>query len=146
MNINLLERRQVTDITDKNILHIGSGRNGDFIIYKNSQPGKEFITILKKKSLNKIFLQAEFDNEPAQFTSQFKVFIIDKKTQELNQENRILRFWFYNQTQNQSLNDAHELIRTLFKSDEFPRGKFNQINSTKSLFFSSSSSRLFFFY
>jgi hypothetical protein len=40
LNIVLLERRKVADITDKNILHIGSGRNGDFIIYKNSQPGK----------------------------------------------------------------------------------------------------------
>jgi hypothetical protein len=40
VNIVLLERQQVADITDKNILHIGSGRNVDFIIYKNSQPGK----------------------------------------------------------------------------------------------------------
>jgi hypothetical protein len=43
LNIVLFERRQVDDITDKNILHIGSGRNGDFIIYKNSQPGKYLV-------------------------------------------------------------------------------------------------------
>ncbi len=46
----------------------------------------------------------------------------DKKTQELHQENRTLRLWFYNFTQTQCLYDAHELIRSLFKSDEFPRG------------------------
>jgi hypothetical protein len=48
--------------------------------------------------------------------------VTDKKTRELNQENRTLRLWFYNLTQNECLHDAHELIRSLFKSDEFPRG------------------------
>lgn len=43
LNTVLIERRQVSDITDKNILHIGSGRNVDFIIYKNSQPGNRSI-------------------------------------------------------------------------------------------------------
>ncbi len=43
INKVLFERRKVADTTDKNILHIGSGRNGDFIIYKNSQPGKELV-------------------------------------------------------------------------------------------------------
>jgi hypothetical protein len=98
LNIVLLERRKIADITDKNILHIGSGRNGDFIIYKNSLPGKYLI----------------------------KIFMKDKKTQELHQENRILRLWFYNLTQNQCLYDAHELIRSLFNSDEFPRGSLKQ--------------------
>jgi hypothetical protein len=49
LNIVVLERRKVADITDKNILHIGSGRNLDFIIYKNSQPGKYLID--KKNSI-----------------------------------------------------------------------------------------------
>ncbi|CAF1010450.1 unnamed protein product [Rotaria sordida] len=108
INIVSIERRKVNDITDKNILHIGSGRNVDFIIYKNSLP-------------------AQPDNEPVQFSSQFKVFMIDKKTQELHQENRILRLWFYSLTQNQCLYDANELIRLLFKSDEFPRDYFSFI-------------------
>lgn len=68
------------------------------------------------------FLSAERDNEPVQFSSQFKVFMTDKQTQELHQENRTLRLWFYNLTQKQCLTDSHELIRSLFKSDEFPRG------------------------
>lgn len=50
----------------------------------------------------------------------------DKKTKELHQENRILRLWFFNLTANQSLYDAHELIRLLLKSDEFPRGEQNR--------------------
>lgn len=53
--------------------------------------------------------------------------MIDKKTQELHQENRILRFWFFNLTQTQCLHDANELMRSLFKSDEFPRGNFERI-------------------
>jgi len=69
------------------------------------------------------FILAERDNEPVQFSSQFKVFMTDKQTQELHQENRTLRLWFYNLTQKQCLTDSHELIRSLFKSDEFPRGK-----------------------
>ncbi|CAF2675522.1 unnamed protein product [Rotaria sp. Silwood2] len=108
LNIVSIERRKVADITDKNILHIGSGRNVDFIIYKNSQPARS-------------------DNEPVQFSSQFKVFMTDKKTQELHQENRTLRLWFYSLTQNQCLYDANELIRSLFKSDEFPRDYFSFI-------------------
>lgn len=48
LNIVLLERRRVSDITDKNILHVGSGRNVDFIIYKNSLPGKVFDYTRKK--------------------------------------------------------------------------------------------------
>jgi len=123
LNIVVLERRKVADITDKNILHIGSGRNLDFIIYKNSQPGKYLID--KNKTMK--FILAQSDNEPTQFSSQFKVFMIDKKTQELHQENRILRFWFYNLTQNECLYDSHELIRSLFKSDEFPRGNFQKV-------------------
>ncbi len=78
--------------------------------------------MIKKTQLLLKFILAQSDNEPAQFSSQFKVFMIDQKTKELHQENRILRFWFYNLTQNQCLDDAHELIRSLFKSDEFPRG------------------------
>ena len=46
----------------------------------------------------------------------------DKQTEEFHQENRTLRLWFYNLTQNQCLSDANEFIRSLFKSDEFPRG------------------------
>ena len=65
---------------------------------------------------------AQPDNEPVQFSSQFKVFVTDKKTQEVHQENRTLRLWFYNFIQDQCLYDANELIRSLFKSDEFPRG------------------------
>ncbi|CAF0873416.1 unnamed protein product [Adineta steineri] len=108
INTVLIERRKVADITDKNILHIGSGRNVDFIIYKNSEP-------------------AIRDNEPVQFSSQFKVFMTDKQTDEIHQENRTLRLWFYNLTQNQCLSDAHEFIRSLFKSDEFPRDYFSFI-------------------
>lgn len=68
-------------------------------------------------------LAALLDREQSQFSSQFKVFMTDKKTQELHQENRLLRLWFNNLTQNQCLHDAQELMRLLLKSDEFPRGK-----------------------
>lgn len=40
LNIVSIERRLVRDLTDKNILHVGSGRNVDFIIYKNSEIGR----------------------------------------------------------------------------------------------------------
>lgn len=53
LNVVLLERRQVTDITDKNILHIGSGRNVDFIIYKNSQPGNDFLAHARERANGK---------------------------------------------------------------------------------------------
>lgn len=46
----------------------------------------------------------------------------DKKTRELHQENRILRLWFFDHT---ALSEAHELIRLLLKSDEFPRGEMS---------------------
>jgi hypothetical protein len=90
------------------------------------------------------FILAQTDNEPVQFSSQFKVFMTDKKTQELNQENRIFRLWFYNFTENQCLYDAHAMLRSLFKSDEFPRGKrkFELLYFNVFKFFS----RLFFFY
>ena len=48
--------------------------------------------------------------------------MIDKQTKELHQENRTLRFWFYNPEQNQCDDDANEFLRELFRSDEFPRG------------------------
>jgi hypothetical protein len=90
------------------------------------------------------FILAKTDNEPVQFSSQFKVFMTDKKTQELHQENRSLRLWFFNFTENQCLYDAHQLIRSLFKSDEFPRGKKNRLfEIERKNFFSR---RLFFFY
>jgi hypothetical protein len=37
INIVSLERRNHVDTIDQNILHIGGGSNGDFIIYKNAQ-------------------------------------------------------------------------------------------------------------
>jgi hypothetical protein len=37
INIVSIERQNHVDITDQNILHIGGGPNGDFIIYKNAQ-------------------------------------------------------------------------------------------------------------
>ena len=48
--------------------------------------------------------------------------MMDKRTKRLHQENRILRFWFYNPHENEYVNDTHELMRALLKSDEFPRG------------------------
>jgi hypothetical protein len=39
LNIVSIERRNTVNLTDPNILHVGSGRNVDFIIYKNAQPG-----------------------------------------------------------------------------------------------------------
>ena len=47
----------------------------------------------------------------------------DRQTEELHQENRTLRLWFYEQTENECLSDAHKFIRSVFKSDEFPRGR-----------------------
>jgi len=55
------------------------------------------------------------------------VFVKDKKTQNLHQENRILRLWFFKPNQDDSLRDGHEFIRTLFKSDEFPKDYFSFI-------------------
>jgi hypothetical protein len=125
LNIVSIERRKVADITDKNILHIGSGRNVDFIIYKNSQMGKYFIFIFDEKTKLLKFILAQSDNEPVQFSSGFKVFMTDKKSKELHQENRTLRLWFYNFVQDECLHDSHELMRSVLKSDEFPRGNQN---------------------
>ena len=117
-----IERRLVTDITDKNILHIGSGRNVDFIIYKNSQPG-ECTRAPNPADRSLCRRAAQSDSEPVQFSSRFKVFMTDKKTGEVHQENRILRLWFHDFAENQSLYEAQELMRMLLKSDEFPRGE-----------------------
>ena len=40
INVASIERQTNVDPTDKNILHIGSGNNIDFIIYKNADSGK----------------------------------------------------------------------------------------------------------
>ena len=37
INIVSLERQNNVDTTDQNILHMGGGSNGDYIIYKNAQ-------------------------------------------------------------------------------------------------------------
>jgi hypothetical protein len=65
---------------------------------------------------------AQEDNKPVEFSTQFKVFMTDKKTEKVHQENRILHFWFYDLEQNQYVDDTNEFMRSLFKSDEFPRG------------------------
>jgi hypothetical protein len=53
-NIVSIERRNIVDTTDKNILHIGSGPNVDFIIYKNSESGKAYESIFGQKKHNMI--------------------------------------------------------------------------------------------
>jgi hypothetical protein len=63
-----------------------------------------------------------------EFSSQFKVFLTDKKTNKFHQENRILNFWFYNLKQTQYVNDTNEFMREIFKSDQFPRGEKEQNN------------------
>ncbi|CAF3028040.1 unnamed protein product [Rotaria sp. Silwood2] len=104
-----IERRNIDDTTDKNILYIGNGSNVDFIIYKNAQLIQD-------------------DNESNQFSTQFKVFMIDKQTKKLHQENRTINFWFNNHFgQNQYADDTNEFLRILFKSDEFPRDYFSFI-------------------
>jgi len=65
---------------------------------------------------------AQEDNEPVDFSSQFKVFMTDKKTKALHQENRTIHFWFYNLEQNGHVDETNEFMRELFKSKEFPRG------------------------
>lgn len=57
-----------------------------------------------------------------EFTSQFKVFMTDKKTKTLHQENRTLHFWFYDLKQNEYNDEINEFMRELLKSNEFPKG------------------------
>ena len=64
----------------------------------------------------------EENNEPVEFSTEFKVFMTDKQTKQTHQENRVLHFWFYNLQRNEYINDTNEFMRTLFKSDQFPRG------------------------
>lgn len=47
----------------------------------------------------------------------------DKQTKQVHQENRIINFWFYDHQEDQYVDDTNEFLRTLFKPDEFPRGK-----------------------
>ncbi|CAF0984238.1 unnamed protein product [Adineta steineri] len=108
VNIVSIERQNLVDKTDKNILHIGSGLNDDFIIYKNSQSVQE-------------------ENEPVEFSSRFKVFMIDKQTKKIHQENRILHFWFYDLQTDECVNETNEFMRVLLKSNEFPRDYFSFI-------------------
>lgn len=70
---------------------------------------------------------AQTDKEAVQFSSRFKVFMTDKSTREIHQENRTLRLWFHNFVQDQCLFDAQAMMRALFKSDEFPRDYFSFI-------------------
>ncbi|CAF1677367.1 unnamed protein product [Adineta ricciae] len=105
INVASIERQTNVDPTDKNILHIGSGNNIDFIIYKNAD-------------------SAQDENEPVGYTTQFKVFMTDKQTKGVHQENRVLHFWFYDQNDEEYSDDVNEFMRGLFKSSEFPRDYF----------------------
>ncbi len=100
-----MERRNHVDTSDKNILHIGGGSNGDFIIYKNAQSNTN-----------------PMENEPVDFSTEFKVFMTDKQTRKNNQENRVLHFWFHDLQRHEYMNDTNEFMKLLLKSNQFPRG------------------------
>lgn len=82
---------------------------------------------MKKNTSNIVSISAVQENESSQFQSEFKVFVTDRQTNEIQQENRRLKFWFHQFVRN----DTEELIRLLFKSDEFPRGKILFIKSNR---------------
>ena len=81
----------------------------------------------KGRDLMTTCVSAQADKEPVQFSSRFKVFMTDKSTPEIHQENRTLNLWFHNFVQEQCLFDAQAMMRALFKSDEFPRDYFSFI-------------------
>ena len=66
-----------------------------------------------------------------QFSSQLKVFVTDKETREVHQENRTFRFWFYHRDREEYVNSTHEFMRALLKSDEFPRGQSRSSGLTR---------------
>jgi hypothetical protein len=72
--------------------------------------------------INWICQIAQEDNETVGFSTQFKVFMTDKQTNKVQQENRVLHFWFYDPKQSEYSDDTNEFMRVLFKPDEFPRG------------------------
>lgn len=68
------------------------------------------------------FLSALPENSAAEFSSSFKVFIGDKRTREIQQENRILRLWFYQFERERCLVDAQDLMKNILKTNDFPQG------------------------
>ena len=82
---------------------------------------------MKRLTAAEVIDLAQTDKEAVQFSSRFKVFMTDKSTREIHQENRTLRLWFHNFVQDQCLFDAQAMMRALFKSDEFPRDYFSFI-------------------
>ena len=121
-----IERRKTIDTTDENILHIGGGPHADLIIYKNNQAGNAHPLL----GIEAVFsLAAQVEKEPVHFSSQFKVFLTDQKTHQVQQENRTLRFWFFEQEQSTYASETNEFLRALLKAEEFPRGtKINELS------------------
>lgn len=66
---------------------------------------------------------AQENDEPVEYSTKFQVFMNDKQTKKVHQENRILHFWFYNLQEHQYVNEINEFMKLLFRTDQFPRGE-----------------------
>lgn len=101
LNIVSIERRLVRDLTDKNILHVGSGRNVDFIIYKNSEIGrwrKETFSQIEFRST--IFFQLGRKIRPPNSVRRSKFSLVTNELAKFNKKTEFFVFGFINSNAN----------------------------------------------
>ncbi|RXG60451.1 hypothetical protein Avbf_16478, partial [Armadillidium vulgare] len=104
----LVERRQKSSVEKHKNAHVGGGQHSGIIINKDFATGKS------------MYENGDISN--AQLQLEFKVFLLNEKTQLHTQESRQLRFWFkYNIDEEEQARTAQDFFKELVAPLEFPR-------------------------
>jgi hypothetical protein len=68
------------------------------------------------------------DNNPAQLSLEFRVFLVSAQTGKHTQESRTLHFWFASSTSDaENATVAQEFFRELVNPQDFPRGNCSDL-------------------
>lgn len=100
----MIERRVVTEQNDANNdkTHVAGGDHQGIIINK--------------------FIAADADDQPAELSLEFRVFLVNAQTGKHTQESRTLMFWFSNSLPSfQQASVAQDFFKELVSPQEFPR-------------------------
>jgi hypothetical protein len=73
-------------------------------------------------------LLVDADNNPAQLSLEFRVFLVSAQTGKHTQESRTLHFWFTSSTSDaENATVAQEFFRELMSPQDFPRGNYTDL-------------------
>lgn len=130
-----LDRKAVIAPKEQKAMHVAGGGNEGLVVNRQLSDGqsRSSYRIIFRTSFSYDYNQLKTDEAESgqpEVQLEFKVYLVNAKTELHTLESRKLQFWFCNDVENDSslsnrMSQGHHFFRDLVTPSEFPRGQLN---------------------